>query len=1075
MKSTANLAAFFCPGRKFLLMTKLTGLLIFGSFLQVSAGAFAQDKIKELHAENTSVKEVFKLIENSSNYRFFYNENFTDLNKTVTIDVKDKKINDILKLLINSTNVTYRVLENNLVVITPINTAQVKVTGYVTDAVTKEPLPGVTVAVEGTTIGAVTDATGKYTITAPSESSVLVFSFIGYTPQKLVVGSRQEINVKLDGDTKKLEEVVVMGYTTTTTKNLTGAAQAVSGAKLKDVTAGSMDKMLQGKVSGVFVGNSSGDPAAAPAIRIRGNGTLTAGNSPLVVVDGIIGGLPNPSDIESVTILKDAAATTLYGARAANGVMVITTKRGKAGKTQVNFRTNVGTAHLNTGHFHLMDGTELYDLQTTAGAKLDPSLRNINTNWQKLAFQNASNQNYELSTSGGNEKTKFYLGGNYYKEDGILKGTGVERFSARLNLDHNITDKFRVTFNVAGTQTSDKDNSSGSLYQYYTNLPWDKAYNAEGKPVNPLTADNGYGRDMTNFLYDQQYNYTKNKRQSLEALVKLEYDITKWLTFSTTNRAQYYHFNQESNGDVRTSAGSDDRGNLYNYYQDTSSYISSNLLRARYSINKKHNLDGLVGAEFQQTHLNDINAKGKGIIQGVSVLDGTSAPMSIGGSKIDRAFNSYFVQANYNYDYKYYFTSSFRRDGSSKFGANQQYGNFYAFGASWAVSEENFIKQIKAITNLKLRASYGTTGNAEIGDYSAIGAYAINTQYNGFPGAYQSIYNVPNLSWEKAYNTNIGIDLGLFNRINLTLELYQKDNKDLLFNVPLPGTAGYSYISQNVGSVRNKGIEISLSTDNLVGAFKWSTDFNIGFNKNRVTELYGGKDQIIDPINGYFVLRQGQDMRSFYMRKWAGVDPSNGDPLWEKLITDADGKVTGKTTTNNYNDASLQIVGSATPKFFGGMRNTFSYRNFQLSAFLAFVSGNQVYNSTRELMDNDGAYYTYNMMELDNGWSRWQKPGDNATHPLFKIKGNKNSHKPSSRFLEDGSYLRLRNVNLSYALPKAWLDRVHIGNARISIGGDNLWTLTKFSGLDPEVDDRGINSIKYPSSTKWFAGLEINF
>ena len=1075
MKSTANLAAFFCPGRKLLLMTKLTGLLIFGGFLQVSASVSAQEKIKELHAENASVKEVFKLIENSSNYRFFYNENFADLNKAVTIDVKDKQINDVMKLLFNSSNVTYRVLENNLVVITPSGTAQVKVTGYVTDATTKDPLPGVTVSVEGTSIGTVTDATGKYTIQAPAETSVLVFSYIGYVPQKVAVGGRSDINVKLDGDTKKLEEVVVMGYTTTTTKNLTGAAQAVSGAKLKDVTASSMDKMLQGKVSGVFVGNASGDPSSSPVIRIRGNGTLTAGNSPLVVVDGIIGGLPNPSDIESVTVLKDAAATTLYGARAANGVMVITTKRGKAGKTQVNFRTNIGTAQINTGHFHLMNGADLYDLQKSAGATLDPSLRNVNTNWQKMAFQSATNQNYELSTSGGNEKTKFYLGGNYYKEDGILKGTGVERFSARLNLDHNITDKFRVSVNVAGTQTTDQDNSNGSVYQYYTNMPWDKPYDAQGKPVNPLDVAKWYGRDQSNFLYDQQYNYIKNKRQSLEALVKLEYDITKWLSFSSTNRAQYYHFNQESNGDVRTSSGSDDRGNLYNYYQDTASYISSNLLKARYTINKVHNIDGLVGAEFQQTNLNDINAKGKGVLQGVSVLDGTSSPMTIGGTKIARAFNSYFVQANYNYNYKYYFTSSFRRDGSSKFGANQQYGNFYAFGASWAASEEKFIKQIKAISNLKVRASYGTTGNAEIGDYSAIGAYAINTQYNGFPGAYPNVYNVPNLSWEKAYSTNIGFDLGLFNRINLTVDLYQKDSKDLLFNVPLPGTAGYSYISQNVGSVRNKGIEINLSTDNLVGKFKWSTDFNIGFNKNSVTDLYAGRDQIVDPISGYFVLQQGQDMRSFYMRKWAGVDPANGDPLWEKLTTDANGKVTGKTTTNNYNDATLQIVGSATPKLFGGMRNTFSYKNFQLSAFLAFVSGNDVYNSTRELMDNDGAYNTYNMMELDNGWSRWEKPGDIATHPKYALKNKSNSQKPSSRFLEDGSYLRLRNVNLSYALPKAWLDRVHVGNARISVGGDNLWTLTKFSGMDPEVDDRGINYVKYPSSTKWFAGLEINF
>ncbi|MCW3462292.1 TonB-dependent receptor [Chitinophaga nivalis] len=1056
-------------------MMKMTGLLIFGGFLQVSATTYAQDRISELHAENKSVREVFKLIENNTNYRFFYNENFSDLNRAVTISVKDKKINDVLGLLFSSSNVTYRVLDNNLVVITPVGAAQIKVTGFVTDAVTKDPLPGVTVAVEGTSIGAVTDATGKFTLQAPAENGTLVFSYIGYILQKVAIGGRSEINIKLEPDTKKLEEVVVMGYTTTTTKNLTGAAQAVSAVKLKDVTATSVDKMLQGKVSGVFVGNGSGDPSAAPVIRIRGNGTLTAGNAPLVVVDGIIGGLPNPSDIETVTILKDAAATTLYGARAANGVMVITTKRGKAGKTQVNFRTNIGTAQLNTGRFHLMNSASLYDLQKAAGNDLDPALRNVGTNWEKLAFQNASNQNYELSTSGGNEKTKFYLGGNYYKEDGILRGTGVERFSARLNLDHNITDRLRVSANFAGVQSSNRDNNNGSLYQYPLNMPWDKPYNAAGKPVNPAVIDEWYGRDRSNFLFDQQYNYNKDVRQTLEGLLKLEYDITKWLVFSTTNRAQYYHYRNESNGDLRTAAGADDRGNLYNSYQDSVAYISSNLLKARYTFNKVHNIDGLVGAEFQQVNLNDINAKGKGILDGKDVLDVTSTPLKIGGTKTDRAFNSYFIQANYNYNYKYYFTSSFRRDGSSRFGANKQYGNFYAFGATWAASEETFIKNIKAISNLKIRASYGTTGNAEIVDYNAIGAYAVNTQYNGYPGAYPSIYNVPDLSWEKSYSTNIGFDLGLFNRINLTVDLYQKDNKDLLFNVPLPGTAGYAYILRNIGSVRNKGIEINLSTDNLVGEFKWSTDFNIGFNKNSIQDLYGGKDYITDPLSSYFILEKGQDMRSFYQRKWLGVDPATGTPLWEKLIKDDKGNVVGSTATGVYNEASLQITGSASPKFFGGIRNVWSYKNFQLSAFISFVSGNKVYNTTRELMDNDGAYFSYNMMELDKKWTRWQQPGDNATHPQYKIGGNKEAHKPSSRFLEDGSYLRLRNVNLSYTLPKEWLNRMRVNNVRISAGGDNLWTLTRFSGIDPETDDRGISNNRYPYSTKWFAGLEINF
>ncbi|WP_167013869.1 TonB-dependent receptor [Chitinophaga sp. Cy-1792] len=1057
-------------------MTKLTSVLIFGGFLQVSATTFAQEKIASVSAENKRVKEVFKLIENSSNYRFFYNEDFADLNKNVSIDVKEKKIDDILGMLFDKSNVTYRVLENNLVVITPSAKAVTeKITGKVTDAKTGEALPGVTITVEGTTAGAVTDPTGTFTINAPNNNVTLVCSYVGYIQQKIRLEGRTQVSIKLEPDTKKLDEVVVMGYTTTTVKNLTGAAQVVNAAKLKDVTASSMDKMLQGKVSGVFIGSSSGDPAAAPTIRIRGNGTLTAGNQPLIVVDGIIGGLPNPSDIESVTVLKDAAATTLYGARAANGVMVITTKRGKAGKSQTTFRTNIGSAQLNTGHFHLMNGSQLFDLQQAAGANMDPGIRNLNTDWQKLAFHTASNQNYELSTSGGSEKTKFYLGGNYYKEDGILRGTGLERFSGRLNLDHNINDKFRISANVAFSQQNDHDNSGGSLYQYYTNNPWDKPYDANGKPINPINAPVWYNRDQVNFLYDQQYNYDAKRRQQLEGLFKLEYDITKWLSFSSTNRAESYHEREEYNGDIRTSAGGDDLGTLYNGSIDSATYISSNLLKARYTIKKDHHIDGLLGAEFQTVNYQFNSATGKGILPGRDVLNAAATPQKIEGLKIDRAFNSYFVQANYNYAYKYYLTSSFRRDGSSRFGDANQYGNFYAFGASWAASEENFIKQIRQISNLKVRLSYGTTGNANIDDYLAIGSYQAKAQYNGLPSIYPLTIGVPNLTWEKAYNTNLGIDLGLWNRLNLTLELYQKDNKDLLFNVPLPANAGYSFVPMNIGQVRNKGIEIAINSENLIGKFKWSTDFNIGFNQNKIVSLYGDQALIIDPMSGYFGLQTGQDMRTFYMRKWLGVDPANGDPLWEQVTKDpTTGKVT-KTATNNYNNATLQNVGSASPKFFGGIRNTFAYKNFQLSAFFTFVSGNQIYNGTRELMDNDGAYSQYNQMQLDKGWSRWEKAGDNATHPKYTLNGNKYSNKPSSRYLEDGSYLRLRNVNLSYSLPHEWLDRMKIGNARISIGGDNLWTLTRFSGIDPEVDDRGINSFKYPIARKWFAGLEINF
>ncbi|ATL46730.1 SusC/RagA family TonB-linked outer membrane protein [Chitinophaga caeni] len=966
----------------------------------------------------------------------------------------------------------------------------ITVKGKVVSAKDKQPLPGVTVIDKATKKGAITTPDGLFQIEV-DKNATLSFSLIGYGSKDVPVNGNASLNIELAESTQGLDEVVVMGYTSTTVRNQTGAAQTIKEKEIKDVTASSVDKMLQGKASGVFIGSSSGNPNEPPTIRIRGNGTLTAGTSPLLVVDGVISNYyPNPSDIENVTVLKDAASTSLYGARAANGVLVITTKRGKAGKTKITARGNLGVNKLNMGRFGLMDTQGLYDLQYKSAQELyandpdkfqkfiteslPPEILNTNTDWTDVGFQTGTNQNYEVNISGGNEKTRFFLVGNYYNEEGILKGVGLERYSARLNLDHQVSDKFKVGVNLSGIMANETDNSLGSIYPMFLNLPWDKPYNDDGTPLDPRVSK-WYGRDPSNFVYDQQFSNNKTRKQTFDALVKLEYQFTDWLSFSSTNRAQYNNFRNQDNTDYRTASGADLQGLLSNEYRYTQTYLSSNLLKAQRNFGK-HHVDGLIGAEFQTYNYDNMEGTGKGIIAG-GVLNNTSAPNSLGGTKIDRAFNSYFVNANYNYDYRYYVTTSFRRDGSSRFGFNNQYGNFYALGFTWAASNEEFLKYNEVISNLKLRTSLGTTGNAEITDYIAYPSYAINAQYNGSPAGYPSIIGNPNLSWEKAMNYNVGVDVGfLNNRFNLTVDVYQRDNKDLLYNVPLNVATGYYNMIQNIGAVRNRGIEIGISTDNLGpnSQVTWTTDFNIAFNNNRIQSLNDGVGQVVDPSNGSFVLAIGHDMRTYYMRKWAGVDPENGDPLWEKVSTDADGKKV-VTTTNSYNQATIQMVGSSTPKFFGGMRNTVSYKGVQLSAFFNFVSGNKVYNNQRELFDNDGFYAQYNIMKLDDNWSRWEKPGDNATHPKYVLNGNKNSNKPSSRFIEDGSYLRLRNVTLSYDLPKTWLQSLKVEGVRVSFSGDNLWTLTKFSGIDPDADDRAVMGFKYPFATRWLAGLEINF
>lgn len=1001
--------------------------------------------------------------------------------------------------------------------------AQTPVTGTVTDE-QGLPMPGVSVKVKKTTNGTITDGNGKFALKTSTDVT-LEFSYIGYTQQDVAISGKNVVNVSLKPDAKLMDEVVVIGYTTKSKSQIVSSVSTVSAKQLLDVTSNSAATLLQGKAAGVAVSSSSGQPGVTPSIRIRGTGSISSGNEPLTVVDGVIGGTANPRDIESITVLKDAAATGLYGSRAANGVIVITTKQGKSGKTSVNYSGSFGINNAAQGNFKLMDGQQLLDysaylytndytgkranfikqlqaitpnptpqqiddyltlksLPLTSEAYLAKSLPAVpgNTNWRDEAFRQAYTNSQNINISGGDAKTHFYIGADYYDEKGTLINTGYKNVNFRVNLDHQINDRFKITTRINTGFGNKTDDRTGALYQAYTNQPWDNPYNEDGSPRYIDQESQWYGRDKSNFVFLKKYNLDNERLQNLAGDLKLDYKINSWLNFASSNRYTTTNSKREITVDKSTPGGIANQGELRNVTTYTNSVLTSNLFNAAHSFGK-HNLSGIAGFEYQQNYAENIDAKGYGIVSGITVPEATATAADFTGTKGKSRYVSELFMADYNYDNRYFGTASLRNDGSSKFGINHKYGLFYSFAGGWLISNESFFKS-KIITNLKLRASYGVTGNTPGSDYASIAYYSLKNQYSGIPGATPANLGNPDLTWETPTTINVGANIGLWDRIELNVDVYQRTNKDLIIDVRQAAASGYSYFTQNVGAVKNQGIDIELNTKNLTGAFKWNTNFNIGFNKNRVTKLYEGQ-----PIDKYANQRIaiGHDMNSWYTYDWAGVDPQNGDPLWYTTKKDASGN-NYTTTTNQYKDADKRFTGTSSPKFTGGMGNEFTYKNFSLNTFFNFVYGSKIYNGNRDVFDADGAYPQYNSIVLPEGWNRWEKPGDIATHPKAVLNGNKLSNKPSSRFLEDGSYLRLRNITLGYSFSEAITRKLKISNLRVYVSADNLVTFTKFSGMDPEVANLdpstldnpnpntvGMSGTKYPISKKILFGVNIGF
>ncbi len=1062
----------------------LSGMLLASTVSHGQKVASVKEVSMDVSFKNENVKSAFKKIEQLTGYRFVFFEK--DINNKLKLNASYNQdaLYDILLDISRKTNLSFKQVNNNINVQRMhahlANSRQheavsivedVELSGKITDE-NGQGLPGASILVKETSVGTTSDLDGNYKLTVP-ENAVVVVSFIGYITQEIPIGNKTVIDVVMMEDTETLNEVVVLGYTSKSQTQLASSVSVVKEKELNNVTTTSVSNALQGKAAGVFVTNSDGRAGSGPEVRIRGIGSADLDSSPLYVVDGVIGGIADPTDVESVTILKDAGATALYGSRASNGVIIITTKSGSSGETKFSYEATYGRSKPNFGKFEMMNAGQLYDFYELINpGGLDASIKNTDTDWIDLAFRDGIQNRQTLSASGGNDKTQFFVSGNYFNDQGVLVKDDYERYGLRANLKSQLSKTFHLTSNIAmrGTRGS---RGNVSTYQAFTNTPFDSPFDSDGNPVNAKDPNvEWFGRDRNNFLYEDQYNKDNYKAFRVYTDLKLAVNITDWLTFTTSNRGEFNYNRGTSNADARTAAGEADNGSIYNNTDERIYFITSNILSASRDFGK-HSLSVLAGHEYARQNYNGFNVRDINHVPGFS-SSATQRPKTSGYGSSEWASLSYLSQVDYNYNNKYFATVSYRRDGSTKFGANNKYANFWSVGASWIVSNEDFFSSLSdKITSLKLRASYGRVGNSGISEYLQYGSWRFNYLPSGEVGIEASGRAPnPNLTWETSRPLDIGVDFTLFDRVDFQVDYYNKKTDGLVFNQQFESQLGYTHQYVNGGELKNSGWEFTVNSTNIDRAIRWTTSFNIAFNKATITKLTDGEER---PL-GNQRLAEGRSYGSWYMKKWLGVDPQTGDPLWEQIITDNEGNETGREQTTSYADANEQFIGkTALPDFIGGLTNELTYKGFSFSFQFNFVSGNTIYHNTRFYFDHDGTYTNFNLMQLADGWNRWEKPGDIATHPRPVYTGNKNSSLTSSRYLEDGSYLRLRNIRLEYTLPIEVVERIGLKNATVYTSADNLMTFTGFSGTDPEVGVSGTASFPYSVSKKLLFGVRIGF
>ncbi len=1025
------------------------------------------------------------------------------------------------------------------------------VSGSVADQ-TGSPLPGVSVLEKGTTNGVVTDMDGAFTIPC-TPSSTLTFSYLGFSTQEIRVNARHLIQVEMREDSQTIDEVLVVAYGTAKKSSFTGSASLVKADAIKDLPSTSFENALNGKIAGLQLTSSSGQAGSAPSIRIRGIGSMNASNEPLYVVDGVpvnsgntgqlsdytyatnnVMNTLNPSDIESISVLKDAAASSLYGSRAANGVILITTKKGREGKPSVNFKASVGfTPTWATKNYEAANTQEqvnmlymvFHDYNTSKGASPEAAntdaLRRLNdkfnkhgyafiTNgtglyenvtigdydnsgragkyfdWEDAYFRTAVYQTYDVSVSGATPVTNYYTSLSYTKDEGRLRVNSFDRISGRVNLSQKIGKiiEFASNVNFAKTHTSgynDTNNTSTNYFMQTRNLNWGLYWPTDYKTGEDWTDRYGsYGRN--NLYYDKEWDNksTSTKFSAMETLtlhLLPGLDVRSILSYDHTNvRDHLYYSKNHFNGTASN-------GTVHEIRTTYEKFVSSTTATYNRSI-QENRIGLLVGFEAEKNTTDFTRATGQNLPAKVHTV-ATAGTLDANAYKWGNSMVSILSKIDYDYNERYFASASYRRDGSSRLSPDTRWGNFWSVAGAWNVANESFLQDHPVISDLKIRVSYGVNGTLPTSNYGYMNLVTYTGAYGGNPGGTITSIADEKLSWETNYTTNIGVDFGLFgNRLRGTIEYFNRDSKDLLQNLPISSITGFSSILKNIGSINNKGIEIEVSGDIIRNKeWTWSTGINATHIRSKVTKLYDGEDIIWkDPTasdgRAQYIYQEGESTLAFYGYEWAGVDKTNGKGIY--YVNDPDNPLkgdfehNGRGATYDYASAHYTIIGNGIPKLYGGFNTTVSYKGVDLGLNFIYKIGGSLYDGAYRDVAEDG-YYWERMRARSYYKNMWTEQNPNGTLPRLDGNDPKDALQYTSRVISDASFLRLKNLSVGYTLPKALTERAAIKRTRVYFNASNLLTFSRYKEADPEVNEYGTRGWETPIGKTFVFGIELDF
>lgn len=1109
--------------KKVTLLQVLFSTLLTG--MASASGPHTQDQLSRtisIRAYDTELRTVLKQIGHAADLRFSYDAGAIGAARRVDIAVTDEKVSLVLDRLLTPLNIRYSLLDGRVVLRpAPIppgppqneveERREKKISGQVRDESGNE-LPGVNIQVKGTMRGTTTDSEGKYILDIADGDEWLVFSFVGYEAREIAIGSKSVIDLTLVPQLSQLDELVVIGYGTQKKSDLTGSVASVSEIALKQPVS-SFDRALQGTVAGVQVTQSSGQPGSSLAIRVRGGNSINGGNEPLYVIDGFpvynnnsdvnsgvtagpgINALAslNPSDIESIDVLKDASATAIYGSRGANGVVIITTKKGKSGQNNLTYDAYYGTQQVIRTIPVLTSAYEWGKLKNEARVNAgktpyysDERLNGLTggTDWQDAAFRSAPLQNHQVSLSGGDDKTRYAISGNYFKQEGVLRNTGFDRYSIRLNLDRDFSDRLKIGTNFTTSRVKSRVANYSIIRALLLMPPTVSVYDDEGNYTYQSEFETPLGNPVATL--EKEINNTTTYR--VLGNVFAEYRLAEGLTAKVSLGADIANNKQNRYipSDIYQGANSNPTGKAYVGSKFVVNWLNENTLSYTRNFGGNHSFNAVAGFT-QQGYSNETAVAGSQAfitdLLTYNDLGSGSIYTQPESGAAQWALTSYLARVNYSYNRKYFLTVSGRADGSSRFGKDNKWGYFPSAAVAWNVTRENFFPVTPVISNLKVRLSAGITGNQEIGQYQSLATLNSSTYffsdqiYIGF--APNRIAN-PDLGWETTAQYDGGIDLSLFhNRLNVVFDVYYKKTTDLLLNVPLPYTTGQSSSLQNYGSVQNKGVELSLNSDILDrGNFLWNSQLVFSANRNKVLSLGDDAGYI---ISGASIVKVGEPLGSFYGYLTNGlfqtgddiaslptINPANTFPGDRRYVDlNGDGKITQAD--------DRAVIGSAQPRFLGGFTNNFSYHNIDLSIFFQGSYGNRIFNVNRQELESLSGQQNASVTALD----RWTPENpSNLIHRPYEDPSTVNT----DRYVEDASFLRLKNVTLGYNLPKKLTSRMKLDRVRVYISAQNFLTWTDYSGYDPEVSrneqstiSQGIDNSVYPVSKSYQAGLSVSF